>query len=258
MAVIDNLVFSLSMDEASGNAIDDHSTNDFTETGGTIASAAGKVGTSREFILADTEYFDIADNSEVSGGDIDWSFECWVYLNFNNIRQVFIGKDIDTPGGSRDFAFYYEPSNPGLVFWIDGTTAGTVNYGVTLSTATWYHLTFGHSASSNELWVSVDAATPNTSSTTGPATDSGAPLHIGSRAYPGFEDYLDGRIDEVRMWKRDIRSDLTWLYNSGNGRSYADIVAEGGGGGDVSWMPQVITSGGRIIKVATSGMTPRG
>ncbi len=41
---------------------------------------------------------------------------------------------------------------------------------------------------------------------------------------------MDGLIDEVGVWRRILTSgERTWLYNSGAGRSYADIVAEAGG-----------------------------
>ena len=37
---------------------------------------------------------------------------------------------------------------------------------------------------------------------------------------------MDGRLDQVGVWKRVLTADeRTWLYNSGNGRSYTEIVA---------------------------------
>lgn len=229
MPVIDNLVFSLSMDDASGNATDDHSTNDFTETGGAIASAAGMVSTSREFVNTDGRRFSLADNAEISTGDIDWSFELWVYFADNTQRKTLVGKD---DVGGRDYAFYYQASGtPSLELWIDGTTAGTVVKTFTPTVNIWYHVACGHSAASNELWISVNADTPTTAATSGPAIDSSSPLQVGAKAYSGFEEFHNGRLDEVRMYKRDIRSDLSWMYNSGSGRSYADLVAEAGGGG---------------------------
>lgn len=42
--------------------------------------------------------------------------------------------------------------------------------------------------------------------------------------------YSTGLIDEVAVWDRALTQDeIDWLYNSGSGRTYADLS---GGGGD--------------------------
>ena len=50
--------------------------------------------------------------------------------------------------------------------------------------------------------------------------DSTSPLEFGyNGGQPG-----DSRMDSVGLWKRILTADeKTWLYNSGNGRSYAGL-----------------------------------
>jgi hypothetical protein len=68
-----------------------------------------------------------------------------------------------------------------------------------------------------------DGAVASTS-TSGQAPVTGASdFNIGRRQAGDF--YTDGLIDQVGIWKRKLTSDeITYLYNSGNGRSYADFA----------------------------------
>jgi hypothetical protein len=224
MPLSDNLIAYWSLGEASGNAIDAHSTHDLTETGGTIASAAGKVGNCRDFEADNADYFNIASNGDLEFGDVNFSGQAWIRLETNGVRQVVLAKDIDTPASSRDFGLIITSGNAAQ-FYINGSQEGVVDWGSTLSTATWYHVCFGHSASANEVWITVNGGTPVTFATSGAAVSSASsPFRIGARAYSGFEDYFDGLIDEVGLWERDIRTDVAALYNGGSGISYDDIA----------------------------------
>ena len=227
MALSDNLISYYSLDEASGDAIDAHSTNDLTETSGTIASASGKVGNCRDFEVGDTEYFTIADNTDFSTGDITFSMFAWVNAEDGGFYPGIIGKD-NFPT-AREYRLYLHTNSltPRLGVSSDGVNLdGIVAWGSNLSTATWYFIAAGHSASANEIWISVDGGTPVTSAHSIGVADTTCAFNIGGEA--GFE--WDGLIDEVAFFKRDIRSDLASFYNSGNGLSYADIV-----GGAFTW-----------------------
>jgi hypothetical protein len=67
-----SVVAAYALDEASGNAVEQVNGYDATETGGTIASAAGKLGNARDFEAVDTEWFQRADNADLSVGNIDF------------------------------------------------------------------------------------------------------------------------------------------------------------------------------------------
>jgi hypothetical protein len=53
--------------------------------------------------------------------------------------------------------------------------------------------------------------------------DSDAGFSFGAHA--DGQTPLDGLLDDIGVWKRKLSdTEVTWLYNSGAGRSYAEIV----------------------------------
>jgi len=222
-----NLVSYWSLDEASGNAIDAHGANDLTDTN-TVGSAAGKVGNCRDFEKDANEYFSIADNAGLRTGDIDFSFAAWVKMESKNSFPQILSKW----GGSGDaeYALGYESGSDRLSFSVSSTGSNTVtavaNTLGSPSTGTWYFVAGGHNATTNEIWISVNAGTPNTTSHSAGVAVGAAPFLIGELG--GFVGLAggewDGLIDELGFWKRDIRSDLSELYNAGSGRDYDYII----------------------------------
>lgn len=228
-----SLVSYWELDEASGNALDVHGTNELTDNN-TVTAATGKVSGARDFESTNSEFFSLADNASISTGDIDFSFAVWVNLESlptSGGDFQILTKD---KAGGRDYSLdYLESSGQGFRFYIDGGGGGfdgMAATGVLASAATWYFICGGHDATANVVWVSVDAGTPVTDATAGVAGDSDAVFQMGAREYVGFRGFLDGLIDNAAFWKKDIRADVSWLYNAGAGRSYADLVAADGGG----------------------------
>jgi hypothetical protein len=228
MALLDNIALFYNGGEASGNLVDSVGSNTLTDNN-TVgsASATPHSGTARDFETANSEYFSIADNATVRGGDVDWSWQAWVKPE-TDINHIILGKDIDTPSNARDYTFDVTATTPRL--YINGGAGGLlVNGNVAVSAGNWYHICCGHSASANELWMIVNNNSAATVGTSGAVPETSvAPLYVGARAYSGAEAYFDGLIYRVGFWKRDIRSDVATLYNSGTPLDYAGM---GGGGG---------------------------
>jgi hypothetical protein len=233
MAVIDNLVAYWPLDEASGNAIDAHTNSiDLTETGGTIAQGTGPggVGNSRDFEAADTEYFNIADHTDLSMGDIDFEIAGWFNFETNGSFVGLVGKIT----GDSEYGLQYQNGGAFLKWNIrnaanDGWGALDMTTQGALSTGTWYFITVGHDSVNNLLFGTVNAGTPETGAWSQGARDGTAAFRIGDQSDSGP---FDGLIAKVGVWKKVLTTgERTWLYNSGNGRSYAEIVAEAGGGG---------------------------
>ncbi len=232
MPVIDNLIALWSLDESSGNAIDAQGTNTLTDNGG-ITSAAGAgadTGTSRDFAYLSSQFFGHASNSDLSTGDIEYSFAGWFYIRAVTAGvQAIVSKD-DT--GQQEFK----------IDWASGNIRYRTNNGAfdsvqvaAASTVTWYFFACGQriQGGGKELWISVDNGSRVTDTVDVPATTQSSEFRLGAVAQIGFEEFLDGRLDEIGFWKRALSDDdLTFLYNAAAGRSYADIVAEAGGGGN--------------------------
>jgi hypothetical protein len=97
------------------------------------------------------------------------------------------------------------------------------------SIGTWYFVTVGHDAAANQIFATVNAGSPETAAHSGGILDAAQPFVLGDYLNGGGAAF-DGLVDEFGIWKTRTLSgaERTWLYNAGNGRSYADIVAEGG------------------------------
>jgi hypothetical protein len=236
MSLTDSLISYWKLDEASGNALDAHGSNTLTDNN-TVGTAAGKINTARQFTAANSEYLNHADNTDLSTGDIDFTFAAWVYLETTpaaELSYIVISKDNDA--GSREYVLdINNPSTPR--FYVNGGGGGMlVSWSANLSTGVWYHVVGWHDATANQLGICVNAGTPVTQSTGGTAPNDGtAEFRLGNRSYSGFEGYLDGRIDEVGFWKRVLTSqERTDLYNGGAGLAYP--FTGGGGGFKAAWL----------------------
>lgn len=233
MALSDNLVAYYSLDEASGNAIDSHGSNDLTDNN-TVGAGTGIVNGGRDFEDSSSESFSIADNADLSMGDIDFTVQAWVKLESKPLINCGIVAKWDFGAGTREYDIIYRNGSFEDVFGIqvsaDGTTPTNLNSTAgSPSTGTWYCLHMWHDATNNQIGISVNAGTPDTQSYSSGVLNSTSPFTIGAVSNSGSPtSFFDGMIDEVGIWKRVLSSaERTELYNSGNGRDYAYIAGAG-------------------------------
>ena len=230
MAVIDNLIAYWSCEESSGDMIDAHGANDLPLLFDDAGTATGKVSNGRDFEAGSFDSHELADNTDLSTGDIDFSFSMW--LKFESfVTGSFQVNEIAGKwrGGGKEWVLQYDGDNNYFQFIVySGASFGTVSasgFGAA-STGVWYHLVVWHDSANNSIGIAVNDTTPNTLSWSNGVQNSTNGFGIGY-----FGDHaLDGIVDEASFSKRVYSSaDITWIYNSGNGRSYADWVAEAGG-----------------------------
>ncbi len=221
MAIRDNLVSHWKLEEAAtANRVDSEGSNDLTDSAN-VEQVTGKIGNASDFESTEGDYLSRASytmptgngartitvwvNIESSTGDnqviIDWGTRAtrqeWGLILDTDLH-MFIGifgedsADSDTVIGTGSFHF--------LAVTYDGTTVKYYLDGVADGTDTF-------------------AGTPNTTS-----TDI---LSIGIlQTAANFE--FDGIIDEVSVWSRELTStEVSFLYNSGNGREFPWTVAAG-------------------------------
>lgn len=236
MALVDNLVAYYSMEEASGNAIDAHSTYDLTDNN-TVGTATGKVSNARDFERSNSEWFSHADDAAFSRGDTDFTFAFWVqFESLNNFARLFSKTD----SGNFEYGLYIRDPSFGGTYdlrWhcsADGTGEGTVlASSSTVSASTWYFLCVWHDSSANQLGLAINAGTADTTSHSTGVYNGTADFRIG-RNHDG--QYHDGLIDEFGLWGRVLSgAERTELYNSGSGRDYTYI--SGGGGATTRGIP---------------------
>lgn len=224
MAVIDNLESAWELDEANGNALDSHGSNDLTDTNTVGTNGSGW----RDFEADNTEYFTRNDNASLSVSDIDFTLEIWINIESLGTFRFPLSKD-DT-SSSREYGFYYDTAAGGTMkFYVSADGSALVEVGSNLgapNTATEYQFVMWHDAANNQIAIRHNDVSTNTQAHSAGVFDGTAPFQIGAvnGAFP-----FDGLIRRVRLWKKVLSAgEITWLYNSGNGRSYSDIQTEAG------------------------------
>lgn len=222
MALIDNLVSFWKCDEASGDLLDAHGTNNLTDRN-TVGSASGKIGTARRFTRTSQESFDTPDNAELSMGDIAFSINLWVRLTTNAATMVLLCKGINvTSTTTFDYGIYFTTTSGGrFVFRVGGAsnTPVTANNFGTPSTGVWYMINAFHDPAANQIGISVNNGTPNTAGFSAGVPDTGNPFYLGWDV--DSARYLNGDLDIIGIWKRLHSSqDKTDLYNGGAGLDY--------------------------------------
>lgn len=229
MALSDNLIAFWELEEASGNAIDAHSGgHDLTENGGTIGTATGVVGSGRDLEASGSQYFTIADNADLSTGNIDFYGHCWIKLESIPGTMVVCGKWRFSGSNQREWLVQVISSRIRLAVSSTGTgasaTVTATSFG-TLSTGTWYFVEWWHDATNDIIGVAVNG-TSNTTSYSSGVFDSSADFTVGAYDVQATPDqFLDGVVDQLGFWKRVPDStDRAAFYNSGSGVSYSDIV----------------------------------
>jgi hypothetical protein len=218
-----NLVASWKLDDlvdATGNVTDLTNNN-------SVTFVAGKIGNAGQFVAASSKNLHHASTSILQMGDIDFTIGAWVFLDSKPGDMMIVAKHDDTTG--LDYRLQYTGAFDAFTFVAAvGAAAQTVNNAGTLTpaTSTWYCVLGWHDATANTINISVNDAHGN-SVGTGGALDSplACPFRIGARAYTSFENYFDGKIDNVNLWKKMLNStERTAWYNSGSGLEYPYTV----------------------------------
>jgi hypothetical protein len=240
MAVIDNLVAYYSLDEASGNAIDAHGANDLTDNN-TVGAAAGLVSGARDFESGNNEHFNLADNADLSlGADTSFSWALWFKAEQDPTAsgRTLLSKSSGEDSGC-EYSLWFDTGSSGqkISFRVgNGSSSAQAlsesPYGVVDNT-NWHFIVVWHDAAADTLNVQIDNRSPVATAWSGGTQNGATEFQLGH--YSAWGARWDGLLDEVGFWKKALTSDeRTWLYNSGAGRSYADIVAEAGGGGGLA------------------------
>ena len=212
MALKDSLVSYWKLDEASGTRFDSHGSNDLTDNN-TVGSATGKIGNCASFIAANSEYLSHADNADLSAGDIDFTFGCWVYFDTIGTFPFIVNKGW---GDGSGWIIYVRIDDSNKLWFSCNADANTVK-SAAVSTATWYHVVVRHDSVNDLIKITLNGTTTS-ASYSGGVTDDAELFILGGATF-----FLNGKIDEA-FWAKRCWSDaeIDEIYNSGNGLSYDD------------------------------------
>lgn len=213
MALIDDLVFYLKMDEASGNALDAHGSVDFTDNG-TVGAGTGKINGGRDFEATNSEYFTNG-SASVDVTNEDYTYAFWFKMESDTSGGLIAKPAADSLSDDANVTMF-----SGDIFWLVGDFVGSfqqIQWSSTLSVDTWYHCVVWHDSVNDLIGISINAGTPVTGVFAAGPVGNTEPLFIGNSGGVFF----DGLIDEFGFWRRVLTSqERTDLYNGGDGFAY--------------------------------------
>jgi hypothetical protein len=177
---------------------------------------------SLNLVRSSSQYLSIS-NASSTGLALTGNFtlEAWVKLAsqpVGNNAYTIVGK-WDFDNSARSYALYYEQPN-GVNYEIGcsvshgGNTNPEVLFNQTLSTGTWYHVAAVYASSTGNCEVFVNGTSIGSSTTdTGGAYSGTAPFGIGAVIGNSAANFLDGKIDDVRVYNvTRTQSDIAGDY----------------------------------------------
>jgi len=231
MALIDNLISYYKLDESSGDALDAHASNDGTVTGAT-QNVSGQINTAYDFDGIN----DVITFSSVYGiGTTSFSISLWV--NITNTAQnggfIKIGDNNNVGTNNDGIAI-----GVGTTF-MDGTDYGN-NLIILFEGVRWIPTSTAIGTGWHHIAVTVDSSGVPSAYLDGSfiASYSGTSMitpTLNSFIGGFYTRSYEGKIDEVAIFDADIGStEVSNLYNSGDGWAYPEEVAGGDGFGGAS------------------------
>lgn len=201
---------------------DSRGANHLTDSNNT-ASGTGKISNGADFEATSTQWLSIADNAALSTGDIDFTLACWVKLESVGANRTVVAK-VGGSSATDEYSVYYDHAAGRFKFYTGGTAYKIVtanNLGAP-NLDTWYFIVAWHDAAGDTVNIQINNGTADSLATSnvGPNNSTSA-FSLGVYKPSAPQDYFDGVIDEVAMWKRVLSAaEKTWLYNSGTGRTF--------------------------------------
>lgn len=198
----------------------------------TIGSITGKVGLARSFESSLVTHFAIPDNADLSMGDVRFTGSCWV--RFTSLSTMEIVSKYETTGNQREYRLIINNTGSGEVFRFivspDGTTTvGSVDASRIgpVQTGVWYHAVFSHQTGRNLVTIEPNALEDKVSHSTG-VFDGTSNFNLGARGNTDPVSFLDGDLDEVSIWKRNLtRVERRRLFNNDLGIAFSDFTPLG-------------------------------
>jgi len=225
--LIANLVSYWKLDEISGTRFDSWGNNDLTDVN-TVTSNSGVRGEAAQFtatlVRNDEERLAIADNVDVSVGDIPFTFVAWVRLDQSSKNLAIFSKG-DT-GATREYLLFYDNSVDRFAWGVTGPGGEAIrvvadNFGGLdgRNPNSWYFIIVWHDSANNQIGIQVNNGIANTIAHSGGVVDNTSSFNIGAWLDLGDFEW-DGRIDEFGFWKKVLTSqERSDLWNSGNGNT---------------------------------------
>lgn len=230
--ITDNWTAYYDLDEVSGDAIDAVGNADLTDVN-TVGSASG----ARDFEAGNSERFTRADDATFSmGADTPFTF---VFMYNAETEPHFSAMPLFSKGGGHDATEYFLFfANSGNFEWHvgNGSSKAQVNAPVFSSgfplpqqgTGTWHYGRVWHDPDLDVIGIQIDDGPIATTSWSGGTHNGSNVFELGRDASGWTAVTFDGLMKRFGLWKRVLKqTEYDWLRNGNNGRTAAEIAAQG-------------------------------
>lgn len=256
-SLLGNLVSYWNMSELTSTRADSVGVNTLTPNN-TPLYGGGPTSLAANFIRASTQFLSATNDASITPGDSNFSIAGWVYLDLGGF--YFVSKF-----GTTTVEYALEANVVGNPFvFLMGNSAGS-SQGVTGSNGgnyalkTWYFVACTYTSSTNTSRISVNAGTQN-SQILGfiPSAASGTSNLCFGTQKSGYGAPMSGRTAAWGYWNKVLTTtEITFLYNSGQGRLYSQLSGTSLTN-LVSFWNQSEASGNRADSVGSNTLTGTG
>ena len=224
-----NLLAWYEMNDASGGAVDSHSGSyDLTENGTPLYAQTGVNGNAIDFD-GSTDYFSLA---STFGWSEAYPFSFSAFFKTSSASNQTISQ-ITAPGAQGKYVLMNVQADGEVSAYVRaGTIQSITSSGAGVGDGAWHHLvaTF---VSATERYLYLDGVqVAGSASETSQAIDTAmSEIRVGADQSNGVSSYFDGLLEDVAFWSDELTlNEITWLYNSGSGRSYSAVSGGGSPG----------------------------
>lgn len=172
----------------------------------------GILNNAASFASASSEMLTHVDSAELSVGNIDFTFGFYFNADTLPAQSMFITKTAGTAATTEYLIRHYSNTNLDFTIANGGTYYSCTMSNLTLNTGQWYGVMAWYDATADTMNLQLDNGTPQTFSNSTGSQNTTSVFRLG--AYDGSTIYYNGRLDEVRFWKRVLTSAERTLWFS--------------------------------------------
>jgi hypothetical protein len=217
------------LDEGSGTRVDSVNGYNLTDNN-TVLSGTGVFGDAALFDRDNDESLTVADNADLSGGDVKLVFRAWIKLASKANNQAIICK---SGAGDAEYQIRYRPGADRFDFVVysaagyGGAAAVTADNLGSPSTGTWYLIHAWHDPDANLIGIAVNAGTADTTSHSAGIYNSTDAFRLSTYASGANQEPFDGLMDDVVVLRGYVldATERTEDYNSGTGVAFENWAA---------------------------------
>ena len=172
------------------------------------------------FVAASSQYLSHADATGLNVVGVDFSLQVWLY--YTGSAKPFLSKNSGT-FGNREYEAILSFITSGNQIRFKADDNAQTTSGTNLAASAWIHVVFTWTVSTKLQQIYINGSFAASSNGANPTAGT-SEFRIGTDG--GLSGFLSGNMALVGTWRNRIlsSSDVSLLYNSGNGLSYAAMA----------------------------------